>query len=504
MLKYSDSKGGDILKRLSKDFVTIEFKNEKEEKIAKKAIELFDSQKTLYTELLNGKDFINVDIFPANIGDFLDDHNAIRFSIISSLLLKENNYINQAFFERPSNKDIYFHILNLFRDNIDDMSQKLLYYDLANDYFYMKDDFTYLKKYLYDDINREDLFTISRYLLKEHYDICFKGKIEFDISELKRLNINKTEFVEIMSIMEGFRKESLTNNLNNTITELQNSYNEYDQNIPSINDYEFEELVKETLIYIDPTNSLLKEYLECKENGVIEEVDENAVDYNYFIKEDNNPKIVIKRVGNIEDVITFVHEFAHYHYSKDHSLGILSEYPSIYYELKTSEYLLKKGYSVEEIKNANTFRLINNIDILTKSIPQLYAIVDNMDKDNYDISFIKKIDETGLKSQLQQQFPQASEEEINTLHEIAIYNYKIQMLDPITNNMVAFKYIVGSYFAYDAINYLKHEEVLDILDKIKMESPSIRDVITMHHMDSNTKGENPQKSKKILIKKKQV
>lgn len=98
MLKYSDSKGGDILKRLSNDFVTIEFKNEKEEKIAKKAIELFDSQKTLYTELLNGKDFINVDIFPANIGDFLDDPNAIRFSIISSLLLKENNYINQAFF----------------------------------------------------------------------------------------------------------------------------------------------------------------------------------------------------------------------------------------------------------------------------------------------------------------------------------------------------------------------------------------------------------------------
>ena len=484
---------------VSNDFVTIEFKNDKEERIAQKTIELFDSHKTLYKELLNGKDVINVDIFPINIDESLDDHSCFKFYIISSLL-KEQSYINQAFFEKPSIGNMYFHMLSFLNSNDDEISKKSLYYELANDYFYLTDDFSYLKKYLYDDINREDLFIISKYLLKEHYDIYFKGKIEFDISELKRLNLDKNEFIEIISIMDTYRRELLSyDNYKNIITELHNSYYEYDKNIPLINDNEFEELVKETLVYIDPTNNLLKEYLECKANGIIEEADENTTEYNYFSKEDNNLKIVIKRAGNIEDVITLVHEFAHYHYSKDHKLGVLTEYPSIYYELKTSEYLLKKGYSIEEIKKANSFRLINDLNILTKALPQLYSIVDNMDRDidNYDISFINMIDEETIGIQFKQQFPEATDEEINSLKDAAINNYKIQILEPITNEMTAFKYIVGSYFANDAIDYLEHEETLQILDRIKYESPSIEDVITMHHMDSDIKDEQ---SPKILKK----
>ena len=496
------AKRGGKMNSISNDFVTIEFKNDKEEKIAQKAIELFNSQKTLYKELLNGKETINVDIFPNNISDFLDNSNELRFCIISSLL-SENNYINHVFFEKSSNIDMYFNMLRFLNESYDEVNKKSLYYELANDYFYLTDDFTYLKKYLYDDINRDDLFIISRYLLKNHYDSFFKGKIEFDINELKRLKINKNEFIEIMSIMDTYRKELLSyDNFTKIINELQNTYNEYNKNIPLIDDNEFENLVTETLVYIDPTNNLLKEYLECKENGVIEEAEENATDYNYFTKKDNNLKIVIKRSGNIEDVITLVHEFAHYHYSKDNSLGILSEYPSIYYELKTSEYLIKKGYSLEEIKKANSFRLINNIDIITKSFPQLYSIVNNMDKDieDYDDNFFNRIDEEKFKVQLQQQFPKATKEDIDTLKEVAISNYKIQLLVPITNDMAAFKYIVGSYFANDAIDFLEHEETLKILDRIKTESPSIEEVITMHHMDSNTKNEELSKTTKILKK----
>ena len=125
-----------------------------------------------------------------------------------------------------------------------------------------------------------------------------------------------------------------------------------------------------------------------------------------------------------------------------------------------------------------------------------------MDKDieDYDTNFFNRIDEEKFKVQLQQQVPKATKEEIDTLKEVAISNYKIQLLVPITNDMAAFKYIVGSYFANDAIDFLEHEETLKILDRIKTESPSIEEVITMHHMDSNTKNEELSKTSKVLKK----
>ena len=61
------------------------------------------------------------------------------------------------------------------------------------------------------------------------------------------------------------------------------------------------------------------------------------------------------------------------------------------------------------------------------------------------------------------------------------------------NNFI--EYIKSIIFVYD--NYKLNNE---ILDRIKTESPSIEEVITMHHMDSNTKNEELSKTTKILKK----
>lgn len=113
-------------------------------------------------------------------------------------------------------------------------------------------------------------------------------------------------------------------------------------------------LAREVIEHID--KGYLKSFDNLIQSGELDFSFENDYDNSECISRYKNDQVIkqivnINREFNYSDVIVLVHEFIHYTNSKKHSINrhYFSEFLSIYFELYTIDYLLKKGINKEEI-----------------------------------------------------------------------------------------------------------------------------------------------------------
>lgn len=498
---------------ISNDFVTIEFENDQKEE-AELLLKLFNSEPELYKSLLNGKTSICSDFIIKEDNEeakYLNKFNTIRKIMCMNGVLDKG----YPFDDRP-NSAIYNSIMEYIYGNPSEVMVKEIGITLAYDYFKKTKDFEYLKNYLYEDgITDDDIMEMCIFNIMNYYNDLLREKIHKDVLLLSDNNFITEDFPGIMYILKNIYND-ITNNImsrfdlsnisEEQIDMLRNSI------IPKISEKEFENLVSGALKYIDPTNKLLDEYLKCRDENKIEPA--LTPEDTCFYYQNGDYGIRLYRYGNIEDVISLVHELGHMHYRiKNNYKGpeLFDEYPSIYYELKCAEYLTTVGYAKEDVDNAMNFRLNNNMRSFAYLVPIIQSVHANIGKDveDYDLSAFNNIIDTfenGFDISVLKQV--CTEEEIEQLEEQLeeqLMTMKWNMLKS-TTNLLRLKYIIGTFFSKDAINNLKHEDVLKILDDITSDEYSLNDVFKMQGIISNNdestrQNQDKQKIKKIRIPK---
>ena len=270
--------------------------------------------------------------------------------------------------------------------------------------------------------------------------------------------------------------------------------------ISKINAKEFDELVMGALNYIDPTNKLVEKYIELKlDDKIMKKPITNEI-YDESKYDALNGVIKLYTLNNIADVIVFVHEFAHYNYDeKDYDIcennRILSEYPSIYYEMKTMQYLIKQGYSKEEVISAQNFRTVNNNDIIRKVLPSLkyLSMVNNKDEDTAIKEVTNHIDYV-VEETLKDIIIDNKDANIEELKKQLKVEVSYIFLEPSGDIMKHIKYLIGTYLATFSIGYVKNENVLPVLEHIKNNKTSLEEVSIML-MNNNIYSSNYQKVK---------
>lgn len=504
---------------ISNDFVTIEFENEEQQKIANYYMKLFNKEPEFYKGLLNGKtiihsdELISIPYFIIEASEEKAIENIIRCTITK---ICNSNYECEYI---PTTRDIYVVISIVITTPNDKFlcEEKDIYYCLAYAYFNNTKDFTYLKKCLYDnDINADDIRFLCYHAVMNNFNDLIKEKIAKDIEEIKK---NETIYENLEGLMEILKstlyniginateiKDIATDNINNNIIDsLENT-------LPILEDDKYEELVQETLAYIDPTNNLLAEYLDCKKDNRIEKIKEenNETDRSCCFKTIDGKYIIIVSIhNNIIDVINCIHEFAHLHYNMITEDGtkpnpLVNEYPSIYFELKAAEYLLKKGYSKEEVTIAKSFRTRTNVDNVIYLFSTIEAINKNKNKDknDFDISNFERIKESfdGMAEDIAKMIGQ----DIDCSSYVENLKIKIlyELLRPAKTISDAIMYLVGTYFAEFSIANLKHEDVLTILENTRLHKKSLYRIIKMHGLNPEVFGFKEDSAEiKSIVKK---
>lgn len=487
---------------ISNEFVTVEFNTEKEKAVARRCMKLIESQKDLYKNLLNGNNLISCGDICNMFADYeknCKDVSDIRFKHFVDTYIEQENYA-KSLCMIPEYKPgrLYDAIVYVLRRNLDTELEGDLFLDLASNYYYLTKDFSYLKKFIYHGKkDKEDIKDMVITLVDEYYSVLLREKISLDLyifTEFLKDHNTSTGLVSILNELYEATAEK---------AELISEYLDKEDNeglLPSISDEEFEELVKGALSYIDPSNSLLEEYIKCKKEG---RICDDSSSYFYCNPEDSNDyEIGLCREGNIQDVIVLVHEFAHLHYSmidfeKRDNIGGFIEYPAIYYELKAAEYLCSKGYSEKEIEDAKMFRIINNFEIGNYLPSEVNCIYDNQDEDKnrYDLSWLKtSLDEDeGVESWLKEIYPDESEDEIKEIMKDIEMQTRLKMLLPLKDYWKTVPYIIGTFFAKEAIEYYENEEVLEMLEKIQLNECDLYDVLDMHDFEPESIGMTKEK-----------
>lgn len=495
---------------ISNDFVTIEFEKNQEE--AEHLLKLFNSEPELYKGLLNGKTSICSEDFFIFEEDDEETKELNKSNTIRSIMRMNGVADKEYPFNDSSNFCIYDSIMEYIYGNPSEVMVKEIGITLAYDYFKKTKDFEYLKNYLYEDgITDDDIMEMCIFNIMNYYNDLLREKVHKDVLSLSDDKFITEDFPGMMNILKYTYKDIMTNimsrfNVSNISEEQVNMLR--NNIIPKINEKQFEDLVSGALKYIDPTNKLLDEYLKLRDENKIEPAltpEEMCFFYN-----NNDYGIKLYRYGNIEDVISLVHELGHMHYrinnNKKYLNGLFDEYPSIYYELKASEYLTTVGYSKEDVDNATLFRLNNNMMGITYLMPIMLSVHLNIDKDveDYDLSaFNNMIDtfENGFNISFLKQV--CSEEEIKQIEEKMdeqLMTMKWNILKPTTDLSYRLKYIVGTFLSKDAINNLEHEDVLKLLDDITSNEYSLNDVLKMQGIISSYEESTKQNQDKQKIK----
>ena len=486
---------------ISNDFLTITYNNESQEKMAKYYMMIISSEPEFFKGLLNGLDTIKgheLRKFKIDENDLFKKLQKNRLSIINSILKLTG--AKHPYFEvdQVSQRSIYYDVLGVktSREN-NDLSREIEYFDLAHDYFYMTGDFKYLKKYLYEELDEKDL----EYLCDNKILNCLpellktkmhEDKYSFDSETYKLLQTNMDYILSIMPIISEWT--------NNELDMMEKEKNNNCKDISKIDAKEFDELVMGALNYIDPTNKLVEKYIELKLDDKIMKTPITNEKYDKSKYDALNGVIELYTLNNIADVIVFVHEFAHYNYDeKDYNIRennrILSEYPSIYYEMKAMQYLIKQGYSKEEVISAQSFRTINNNHNIRKASPSLkyLSMINNKDEDTAIKEVTNYIDYL-VEENLKEIIIDNKDANIEELKKQLKVDVSCIFLEPSGDIMKHIKYLIGTYLATFSIGYVKNENVLPVLEHIKNNKTSLEEVSIML-MDNNIYSSNYQKVK---------
>jgi hypothetical protein len=506
---------------ISNDFVTIEYENNYQQKIANCYIELFNAKPEYYKGLLNGKTIIHSD-------ELLHIPEAIvkigmKYEYYENLIIEDIQRLNGVkepySYCTPSSADIYHAIRAYLKGK--DLTEpiiKSIQYELACDYFNKTKDFKYLKRCIYENyIPYHDVRVLCSYNIENNFDELMRERIEHEIYRVEKNPYIESNLVNIIILLDQTwdsvlkHVEEMKEDIKNLGLDVEKEDNK--EYLPRVDEPTFEKLVREALIYMDPSITMLNEYLKAKkENRIIKRnYDPNEEYINCFVaNKDGDYKLHITRKGNIIDIINFIHEFGHMHYylSGDKDINVnplFEEYVSIYFELKANEFLVKKGYPEELVRLAESIRTTNNIDNILYLTPLLHTVYINkgLEKENYDLSPINDLINCYDKPDPNMLEFGMSEEEIKEMLDSIKTESKHNLIGANNDIIVTASYIVGTYLAEHSIKNLKHEKVLDILEKIRNKGNSIYRIIKMTGINPDDLGlkdnhnSNKTKCKKI-------
>ena len=235
------------------------------------------------------------------------------------------------------------------------------------------------------------------------------------------------------------------------------------------------DLVKKILLEIDPSGEWLNIY-----NSII--MDDRVVYINELSKKEEenlkiklgissdkelgdaciispsgNTQMMLKYNGNIGDVGNTIHEFVHYiseHNSKN-IMPILREFPSIFFELYAFDYLVRIGYSENEVNMFKKLRLENTMDSIVNTIPIR----------RYISMFVNNLELT-MEEDLFYQKQLLHNNEINILNDSIIRDMIYEICDYCIKNIMLYPDNLEESSAYVIGNFLALYANLNINDNI--------------------------------------
>lgn len=261
----------------------------------------------------------------------------------NTVLQIELAILKYALIERTNSFDSY---------SIERLPENMIYYYMA-----------YLK--YKRDLNEHELFITILDQTKERQDTLFNELHQRRGITLYNLLLQEQVFL-LLGIVQGIKPLDifLANNIKDVTALVYSVFTKkilemaQEENKPveltKITYQEYDLLCREYLIRIDPSLKWLKTYLSAKEEGNIIYTEAKAAKWETFRKEGKN-YINAPLRGNIEDVVSTIHEFSHYisvkNLREDETIPCtLIEFPSLFFEENIYEFLLEKGISLEEIK----------------------------------------------------------------------------------------------------------------------------------------------------------
>ena len=268
---------------------------------------------------------------------------------------------------------------------------------------------------------------------------------------------------------------------------------------------DLDELFKEFLLTIDKNGDFLKVYEDLKTNGSLIytdilskekkdyiksllKINDNEYD-NYFLRtEEHGAYVVIDRKEDLSDFRTLTHEFMHYYtYSKNKEKKpyfLLLEFPSIFYEYVANRFLLKKGYSMDDIKSLLLYRFDEfnkKSSYLTPINYYLKLYIDSNKNitDEIDEEKTKELITSFIESNGEEEYKKALKENSNIANpklfardNCDIANYYLNIYPHILVNN--YPYLIGNYLALDYVSQLVENEItLDDMKKIAEDLPNI-------------------------------
>ena len=352
---------------------------------------------------------VNIDynkIFKKNIvlnsknKDELDNNTQYIENIdneLSKIAIKLHDSINSYV---DKNKELYTTLLYLesflysvdYRDKDTDIfiakkrftDEKTTYVGLGALYFTNMDEY---KNFLIN-MDEKTKEKIRNHFSKDYQNVIFE-KILKRFSHL----LNET-YPEVMKETKQYEQE-IKKHLEETkkeYTEDNNSETTFFENNTT------EELFIDFLKEIDSTGEWLKIYNDLRNDKKIQFLP-YPVDNYKKTGVYNDKEIVIICENNCNDLIMLAHEFAHYiSRRKDYDFNNLLEFPSIYYETKAQDFLIKKGISEKELINIRK-RRENKLQEKFNFVLLIYDMISYL-KTNTNISeypHLKNMDEDKKK-----------------------------------------------------------------------------------------------------------
>lgn len=324
---------------------------------------VIDNNYNLFLSLLGESKVIS--LIPTNEDGivYIPDFDDTFYEVVNQTFNNENN---KTLLE---NSDLLsaFYIETLIRKNTDNpmslvqpnpnVSDEMLYSLIAYIYFTKIGTFDDFVSYLK---NKKDTDKILNWLQTENrfdaYNYLLKTTTDYLIQ-------NDFDFLENIS---GITNMMLTQLFNNILAQGQ----EKEINLLTITMPEFDNLFNEFLIYINAPKSWKQAYDELKSSNRISfEKQVDDLDASMCYRDDKDIlRIIVSTDDTIKCFCSFVHEFIHYIQMQDSmtlaQFSIL-EFPSIFFEKISAQFLRDKGYKQDVVDKVVRDRNKNNIEIYT-------------------------------------------------------------------------------------------------------------------------------------------
>lgn len=330
------------------------------------------------------------------------------------------------------------------------------------------------------------------------------------LNELIKLSINRLEYKEqINDISIDNRDLFMINNMNELINIMLKQYTICLSNmnielteLPKLNKEEVDNYIFKILSECDPTLEWQEIYQSAKKKKRIIYLDEysekekkiladkmgleklESLGENICIMLPDGPYILLTYTGTIYDISITIHELAHYigiiKYPNNKPEKTLSEFPSIFYELYTLNFLKKMGYDEKEILTINYKRLKNTMGTVLNNSSifhyiRMYLNENKIEKDA-DINFHKdsiKLTEKNMSKEMIEEIIKIMPDFFD--YEKSAFNkcdecIKQLILRPF-DMYDSYPYILGNYLAIKSVENLQLGE--DILPKMKYYTENI-------------------------------